>query len=107
MAMTDISRRKVLAIIAAGVGSVAAKASGLMPEIAMARNADAPAAQRVTPAGYLAIEAVDRGGIAQLIADAQPNADTRALWLHIANLSLHPQPPLASRPPAHPPADTM
>jgi len=39
--MTDISRRKVLAIIAAGVGSVAAKASGLMPEIAMARNADA------------------------------------------------------------------
>lgn len=99
--MTDISRRKVLAIIAAGVGSVAAKASGLMPEIAMARNADAPAAQGVTPEGNLAIEELDRDGIAQLIAEGQLNADTRALWQLLEKDGLRPQPQLGYGARAH------
>ena len=99
--MTDISRRKVLAIIAAGVGSVAAKASGLMPEIAMARNADGPAAQGVTPEGNLAIEELDRDGIAQLIAEGQLNADTRALWQLLEKDGLRPQPQLGYGARAH------
>src|SRR2546428_13313852 len=101
MAMTDISRRKVLAIIAAGVGSVAAKASGPRPEMAMARNSDAPAAQGVTPEGNLAIEELDRGGSAQLIADGQLNADTRAHWQLREKYDLQPKPQLAYGARAH------
>ena len=93
--MADISRRKVLAIIATGVGGVAAKAGGLMPEIAMARNADAPASQGVTPGGNLAIAEFDRPEVARLIGEAQRNADSRALWQLLQKDGLHPQPQLA------------
>ncbi len=93
--MTDISRRKVLAIIVAGVGGLATRAGGLVPEIAMVRSAEGTAARDVTPGGNLAIEQLDRAEIYRHIGEAQQQSDSRALWQLLVKDGLRPQPQLA------------
>ena len=56
--MTTISRRKVLSIVAASAGGLVAKASGLMPEIALAGEAPRSAAATTTE-GNMVLEQFD------------------------------------------------
>jgi hypothetical protein len=75
----DISRRKVLSIVTAGAGGLVAKASGLMPEIALAGETPSSIAATTTE-GNLVIEQFDQAAIARALGDARSDRDGRLLW---------------------------
>jgi hypothetical protein len=104
--VTDISRRKVLSIVAAGAGGLVAKASGLMPEIALAAEAPTPAGPTsssagVTTEGNMIIEQFDRAAIGRALGEAQADKEGRLLWAALERDGMLARPSLAYGSRAH------
>lgn len=105
--MTDISRRKVLSIVAAGAGSLVAKASGLMPEIALA--GETPSSAGLTPGsagattteGNMVIEQFDRAAIGRALGEVRAVKEGRLLWAALERDGMRAQPSLAYGSRAH------
>ena len=98
--MADISRRKVLSIVAAGAGGLVAKASGLMPEIALAGETPTSAAATTTE-GNMVIEQFDRAAIGRALGDARADKEGRLLWAALERDGMLAQPSLAYGSRAH------
>lgn len=98
--MTDISRRKVLSIVAAGAGGLIAKASGLMPEIALAGEPPGSTAGTLTE-GNMVIEQFDQAAVGRAIAAARGDRQSRVLWTALERDGMRPQPSLAYGSRAH------
>jgi len=98
--VTDISRRKVLSIVAAGAGGLIAKASGLMPEIALAGEPPGSTAGTLTE-GNMVIEQFDQSAVGRAIAAARADRQSRLLWAALEKDGMRPQPSLAYGSRAH------
>ncbi len=98
--MTGISRRKVLAIVAAGAGGLVAKASGIMPEIALAGEPTSSALTTTTE-GNMVIEQFDQAAIGRAIGAARADAQGRLLWAALDRDGMRPQPSFAYGARAH------
>ena len=101
MSVTDISRRKVLSIVAAGAGGLVAKASGIMPEIALAGDMPTPATPGGETEGNLVIEPFDRGAISRALGNARADREGRLLWAGLEKDGMRAQPSLAYGSRAH------
>jgi hypothetical protein len=98
--VTDLSRRKVLSIVAAGAGGLVAKASGLMPEIALAGEPPSSGAGATTE-GNMVIEQLDRAAIGRALGDARADGAGRLLWAALESDGMVAQPGLAYGSRAH------
>jgi len=98
--VTDISRRKVLSIVAAGAGGLIAKASGLMPEIALAGEPPGSTAGTLTE-GNMVIEQFDQAAVGRAIGAARADEQGRVLWAALEKDGMRPQPSLAYGSRAH------
>jgi hypothetical protein len=88
--VTSISRRKVLSIVAAGAGGLVAKASGLMPEIALAGETTSSGMTSTTE-GNIVIEHFDQPAIGRAIGAARADAQGRLLWAALETDGMRPQ----------------
>lgn len=98
--MTSISRRKVLSIVAASAGGLVAKASGLMPEIALAGEAPSSGAATTTE-GNMVLEQFDSAAIGRAIGDARADKEGRLLWAALERDGMRAQPNFAYGSRAH------
>ena len=87
--MTDISRRKVLAIVAASAGGLVAKATGLMTEIALAGETPDSAAATLTE-GNMVIEPFDQSAVGRAIGAARSDGQSRLLWAALERDGMRP-----------------
>jgi hypothetical protein len=84
----------VLSIVAAGAGGLVAKASGIMPEIAIAGEPSGLTGATTTEGG-LVIEAFDQAALSHAIGDARSNREARVLWETLEADGMRAQPGLA------------